>query len=181
MWSAYEQVSKCCFPQAIRVVDRFHVVKALNSVLDRLRRRLRQDYPWKLAFKNIKWLLFKAHPTPDEQLQLEREFKQSPLLKAVVSLRNSFHTPFETAPNAPTLLTRLGAWMEEATALGYAGLSPFLTALTNWLDPIANFAHQRLTNAVTEGLNNVIRYIKRISYGIPNFEHLRLRVLAQAM
>ncbi|WP_425423219.1 transposase [Spirosoma spitsbergense] len=38
-----------------------------------------------------------------------------------------------------------------------------------------------MTNAVTEGLNNVIRYVKRISYGLPNFAHLRLRVLAQAI
>ena len=71
--------------------------------------------------------------------------------------------------------------MDEVKALGYAGFDAFVTTLTNWLEPIANFAHQRLTNAATEGLNNVIRYVKRISYGIPNFEHLRLRVLAQAI
>uniref|UniRef100_UPI0003676526 transposase n=1 Tax=Spirosoma spitsbergense TaxID=431554 RepID=UPI0003676526 len=69
----------------------------------------------------------------------------------------------------------------EARALGYAGFSPFLNTLTNWLEPIANYGHEQLTNAVTEGLNNVIRYVKRISYGLPNFAHLRLRVLAQAI
>lgn len=181
MWPAYSRVSEQCFPKAIRVVDRFHVVKALNHILDRLRRKLRCDYPWKLAFVNIKWVLFKAQPTPDEQLQLERAFKQSTLLKAVVGLRNSFHVYFETAPDSPTLLTNLQTWIREVKTLGYAGFDGFLTTLTNWLEPIANFAHQRLTNAATEGLNNVIRYIKRISYGIPNFEHLRLRVLAQAI
>ncbi|WP_084761756.1 transposase [Spirosoma spitsbergense] len=46
---------------------------------------------------------------------------------------------------------------------------------------MANYGHEQLTNAVTEGLNNVIRYVKRISYGLPNFAHLRLRVLAQAI
>jgi len=181
MWSAYHNVSLACFPQAVRVVDRFHVVKTLNSVLDRLRRKLRQDYPWKPAFVNIKWLLFKARPTPAEQLDLERAFKQSPLLKAVVDLRNSFHRHFEESPDAPTLLANLTTWLAEATALGYAGFSSFLTTLTNWLEPIANYAHEGLTNAVTEGLNNVIRYVKRISYGLPNFAHLRLRVLAQAI
>lgn len=67
MWPTYHRVSTLCFPQAILVIDRFHVVKALNDVLDRLRRKLRQDYPWKLAFVNIKWILFKAQPTADEQ------------------------------------------------------------------------------------------------------------------
>jgi transposase len=181
MWPAYHKVSLECFPQAVRVVDRFHVVKALNNVLDRLRRKLRQDYPWKLAFLNIKWLLFKAHPSSTEQIELERAFKQSSLLKALVGLRNSFHQHFEGSADAPTLLANLKIWLVEATALGYAGFSPFLTTLTNWLEPIANYAHERLTNAVTEGLNNVIRYVKRISYGLPNFAHLRLRVLAQAI
>lgn len=56
-----------------------------------------------------------------------------------------------------------------------------LHALFNWLRPIANFTHSGLTNAATEGINNVIRYVKHISYGLPNFEHLRLRILAQAL
>jgi transposase len=174
-------VSVDCFPQAVRVVDRFHVVKALNGVLDRLRRKLRHDYPWKRAFVNIKWLLFKASLTPAEQLDLEQAFKQSQRLKAVVGLRNSFHHHFNESADAPTLLANLKTWLLEATALGYAGFWPFLTTLTNWLEPIANYGYERLTNAVTEGLNKVIRYVKRISYGLPNFAHLRLRVLAQAI
>ncbi|MEO0683755.1 MAG: transposase [Cyanobacteria bacterium J06649_11] len=36
-----------------------------------------------------------------------------------------------------------------------------------------------MTNAATEGLNNIIRHIKRISFGIHNFEHLRVRVLSR--
>ncbi len=181
MWPAYKAVSDVCFPQAVQVVDRFHVVKGLNAVLDRLRRQLRRDYPWKRSFVNIKWLLFKTQPTADEQRQLEQAFKQSPRLRAVVGLRNSFHRHFETAADAATLRAGLGGWMEEVRRLDYKGLEPFLTTLTNWLEPIANYAHQGLTNAVTEGLNNVIRYVKRISYGLPNFAHLRLRVLAQAI
>jgi transposase len=181
MWPAYKRVSEICFPQAVHVVDRFHVVKALNDVVDKLRRKLRQDYPWKLAFVNIKWILFKARPTVDEQVQLEKAFKQSVVLKAVVDLRNTFHSHFETATNPSILLANLQTWMSQVIALGYEGFFRFVTTLQNWLEPIANFAHQRLTNAVTEGLNNVIRYIKRISYGLPNFEHLRLRVLAQAI
>ena len=56
-------------------------------------------------------------------------------------------------------------------------LAPFLKTLANWQEHIANFAESRLTNAATEGLNNIIRYVKRISFGLPNFEHMRLRVL----
>ena len=181
MWPAYSQVATICFPQAIQVIDRFHVVKALNEVLDRLRRKLRRERPWTDAFKAIKWALFKAKPTLAQTAQLTLAFRNSPLLKAVVSLRNAFHAHFESASSSAVLLLNLQTWIGEARALNYDGLLPFIKTLTNWLTPIANYAHQRLTNAITEGLNNVIRYMKRISYGLPNFEHLRLRVLAQAI
>jgi transposase len=181
MWSTYSQVSTLCFPQAIQVVDRFHVVKALNQVLDEVRRKLRRERPWIEAFKDIKWALFKAKPLPDQAAQLTLAFRHSPLLKAVVRLRDEFHGHFEEAANSAELLGHLQAWITKARALKYPGLDGFTKTLTNWLTPIANYAHEQLTNAITEGLNNVIRYMKRISYGLPNFEHLRLRVLAQAL
>jgi transposase len=181
MWPAYSAVSTHCFPQAIQVIDRFHVVKALNEVLDEIRRSLRRQYPFLDAFKDIKWALFKRQPTPDQHRQLAHAFGYSSLLKAVSDLRHGFHHQFDVAPDAASLGLGLTNWLEQARSLNAAVLDPFIKTLTRWLTPIANYAHQRLTNAVTEGLNNVIRYMKRISYGLPNFEHLRLRVLAQAM
>ena len=181
MWPAYNSVSQACFPQALRVIDRFHVVKALNEVLDGLRRKLRREHPRVVAYKGIKWCLFTAQPDAAQQAQLAFAFGHSPLLKQVVALRNDFHTHFETSVDAPTLLGHLQGWLVAAQATAYGGFRGFMTTLSNWLEPIANFAHERLSNAVTEGLNNVIRYMKRISYGLPNFAHLRLRVLAQAI
>jgi hypothetical protein len=89
----------------------------------------RQDYPWKLAFVNIKWILFKARPTVDEQVQLEKAFKQSVVLKAVVDLRNTFHSHFETATNPSMLLANLQTWMSQVIALGYEGFFRFVTTL----------------------------------------------------
>jgi len=126
-------------------------------------------------------MLFKRQPTPEQTRQLAHAFGYSPLLKAISDLRHGFHHAFDSAPDAASLRLGLTRWLEQARGLNAAELAPFIKTLTRWLVPIANYAHQGLTNAVTEGLNNVIRYMKRISYGLPNFEHLRLRVLAQAM
>lgn len=88
---------------------------------------------------------------------------------------------FESATNPDELEQALRTWIARARAFKQRGMIDFTHTLANWLRPIANFAHEGLTNAATEGLNNGIRYVKRISYGLPKFEHLRLRVLAQAM
>ncbi len=181
MWSAYHTVSQRFFPQAVHVVDRFHVVKALNQALDTFRRKLRREQPQVEAFKDIRWDLFKAQPTAVQQARLHAAFAHSPMLADLVALRNDFHMRFESATNPDELEQALHKWIAKARTIRQRGLIDFIHTLKNWLRPIANFAHQRLTNAATEGLNNVIRYVKRISYGLPKFEHLRLRVLAQAI
>ncbi|MCY7357144.1 MAG: transposase, partial [Rudanella sp.] len=50
---------------------------------------------------------------------------------------------------------------------------------TNWKDKVLNFFHNRLTNAVVEGLNNAIRGIIRRSFGCRDFDNLKRRVLVE--
>ena len=67
--------------------------------------------------------------------------------------------------------------MAHAEALKNQYLDGFIKTLKRWLKPITAYASTGLTNAVTEGLNNYLRYFKRISFGLPKFEHMRLRIL----
>ena len=56
-------------------------------------------------------------------------------------------------------------------------LDKFTKTLARWQDSIAAFADGRVTNAVTEGLNNYLRYMQRISFGLSNFKNMRMRIL----
>jgi len=129
----------------------------------------------------MRWDLFKAQPTSAQQARLQDAFAQSPLMGELVALRDDFNVRFASATSPDELEQSLTEWIVKAKTIRQRSLIDFIHTLSNWLRPIANFAHQGLTNAATEGLNNVIRYVKRISYGLPKFEHLRLRVLAQAL
>jgi transposase len=56
-----------------------------------------------------------------------------------------------------------------------------ITSFTNWKEEIANSfikldSGKRISNGKIEGTNNKIKTLKKISYGITNFEHLRKRV-----
>ncbi|MBC7777681.1 MAG: ISL3 family transposase [Phycisphaerae bacterium] len=177
IWESYILASQQCFPNASITIDRFHVVKALNQSLGSHRKYLRKTFPKEPVFKDIKWTLFKARLCPREEENLPVTFQKNTALEQLVTLRNKFHHLFETAPNAKGLYHQLSQWKEEAERVAIPVLNKFLKTLKNWQQFIANFAESRLTNAATEGLNNIIRYIKRISFGLPNFQHLRLRVL----
>ena len=179
IWRPYIDVARACFPQAEIVIDRFHVVKALNAVLDKIRKSLRRDFKEAAHFKGIKWKLFKRPEdcTADEREQLEEAFSKSWILEEVYPLRNTFHALFDLARDKAHLSGELDHWIAHAQALGNAHLDAFLKTLNRWKEPIAAYASNSITNAATEGLNNYLRYFKRISFGLPNFEHMRLRIL----
>lgn len=179
MWKPYIEVAKTCFPQAELVIDRFHVVKSLNEVLDQFRKELRRKSPEEEVFQPIKWLLFKkpACLGDTQKDQVEKALSQSWKLDELYTLRNSFNAIFDLAKDPMDCEHQLSYWIEHAQQIAYPPLDKFLKTLKNWMKPISAFATCRTTNAVTEGLNNYLRYFKRISFGLPNFEHMRIRVL----
>ena len=179
MWKTYLSIAKECFPNATTVIDRFHVVKALNEVLDKLRKKLRREFKQEDCFKDIKWKLFKR---PENCSQAELDELQNALTKSweleeVYHLRNSFNDIFDIAINQEDCNKQLNYWIGHAQMLNNEPMDKFLKTLKKWQKQITAFAENRVTNAVTEGLNNYIRYFKRISFGLPNFEHMRLRIL----
>lgn len=182
MWSPYIEVAEEFFPQATISIDRFHVVVLLNKVLDRFRRHLRKAYPQKEVFKHIKWQLFKR---PENLSEVERQSLEQALihgeeLRQMYDLRNDFHQIFDEQTEHWSAYLQLNEWIERVRQSSASRFwESFLRTLTNWKGYILNYVQTGLTNAATEGLNNIIRHIKRISFGIPNFEHLRLRVLCR--
>lgn len=179
IWKTYIHVARELFPNAEIVIDRFHVVKALNDVLDILRKKLRREFKNEECFKSIKWKLFKRSEkcnSADVAL-LQNAFDKSWLLEEIYQLRNTFNSMFDSAPNKKQLEQQLDLWIEFASQLNFEPLNSFIQTLGRWKKYIAAFASQKITNATTEGLNNFLRYFKRISFGLPNFQHMRLRIL----
>lgn len=180
IWKAYINVGHEVFPNCEVVIDRFHVVKALNNVLDIQRKELRKEFKDEDCFKSLKWILYKRHEkcTEEQLATLKKAFEKSWQLEELYELRKSFNAAFDIAQDKGELKKILHAWKNHAKTLNYPPLNAFVRTLTNWKDEIAAFANSHISNAVTEGLNNYLRYFKRISFGLPNFEHMRLRVLA---
>ncbi len=54
---------------------------------------------------------------------------------------------------------------------------PQLWALNKKNSRLQNTDNQGLTNDITEGFNNKVKVLKRISYGIRNFKRFRTRIL----
>jgi len=182
IWKPYILTAEECFPNAKVVLDRFHVVKALNEVLDKTRKDLRKEFKEEQDFKGIKWKLFKRPEncnTQEEEL-LKKALDKSWILSELYEMRNTFNSLFDHFTDKKELIKNLELWIRHTENIKSKHMDKFVETLKRWQEEIANFSVHRITNAATEGLNNYIRYFKRISFGISNFEHMRLRILANS-
>ena len=52
--------------------------------------------------------------------------------------------------------------------------------LRNWFDSILAWHQARVSNGPTEGMNNLLKRVKRVAFGFTNFENFRIRALLYA-
>ena len=52
--------------------------------------------------------------------------------------------------------------------------------LRNWFEPIVAWHQAKVSNGPTEGMNNLLKRVKRVAFGFTNFENFRIRALLYA-
>ncbi len=180
IWPSCIGIAEICFPAATLVLDRFHVTKLLNASLDNFRKDLRKADKNQAAYKKLKWILYKQHHrlTDLELDALEAAFEINPLLKEHYFIREQFHHTLDNHTDVPSTLRAMDKWIQSVGEKKITVFDDFIKTLQRHKVAIANYVKDRLSNAVTEGLNNLIRSIRRSAFGMPNFKHIRLRALA---
>ncbi|RMH69178.1 MAG: ISL3 family transposase, partial [Gemmatimonadetes bacterium] len=163
MWDGFISVAKERMPNAVIVVDRFHVSNHINTALDRCRKSLRKEFPDEVRLKYLRWALLK-HPDKlydDEKQLLEKAFKCSPELEKVYQLKEEFRAIFDEMLERDEGENRLNAWIEKAEALNNVYVKLFLKTLKNYKEYILNFFINRVSNGIVEGINNRVKFLKR--------------------
>ena len=184
MWDGYVEAVKEVFGPRVRLtIDRFHVMKNFQVGLDQSRRQIQRELPEEeaRALKGTRWVwLTNLENLEPQQIREWESLKaRFPRLAALSAQRESLRQIFEdrTITTASQGVVRLQEWCRQARALGYQGLQTFCKTLDHWMDKIANYFVSRSSNGQTEGFNRGIRAILWRAFGIPNFAHLRLRIL----
>jgi len=182
-WGPFLDIAKSVFPQAEVVGDRFHWTMYINKVVDQSRKSLRQAFPKEDIYKNIKWLLYRQMHTlsPSEKDNLTQAFKMSPLLEELYMLKNTFCAIFDMDIPVEKAMTQINEWVEYAQTLCNEFLDTFLAFFKRQTIPITNYFKHKVSNAVTEGNNNIMRTVKRFTFNMPNFEHFKARCFAFKM
>jgi transposase len=182
LWAHYRQAVQTVYSTVKVVADRFHVMQNLNEVIHQSRREAQtqaKSDQERSTLKGLRYVLLKdqAKLKETEKERLELLQPNQPQLYQLCKLRQQLHDWYETDTSPELAQLALQSWIKEAVTLGLSHLDKFCATLTHWQNEVVNFFANRVTSGFVEGMNSKIRLLKRIAFGLPNFNHFRLRMI----
>ena len=179
MWRPYRNAAAAVLPQATVVVDKFHVVRMLNSACETVRKALRADLTpaERRGLVNDRFLILKRKHRLNgkEHMMLSGWLENYPMLAMAYEIKEAGYRIYdaETRDDADAAFEE---WRASIPQEMKGAFGDFERAWRNWRDEILAYFDCRATNAYTESLNNLIRTTNRVGRGY-SFEALRARVL----
>ena len=161
----------CC--NAKLVLDRFHIVKALNEAVDEVRKeQWRKASPdIRKALKGLRWLLFKhsSRRTKEDTSIINSLDKGNHRIFRACVLKDEFEQfwDYKDPCAAKEFLKR---WITTALKSRLEPIRKFVKTIKKHINHILPFIESRLTNAVAEGLNRIIKIVKNRASGFRTLE-----------
>jgi transposase len=177
---SYLEVASACFPKAKIIIDKYHVVRQVLWDFEKVRKAEQQLFSDKRRkyFKRSRKLLLKnpRYLSEEESEQVAVMLETSKRLREAYHLKNKF-LEFMQSQNRHEATERLRNWVLLAEFANLPEFKASLTAIHNWAEYILNAFEHPYTNGFTEGCNNKIKVLKRVSFGVRNFTRFRNRIL----
>lgn len=173
MSRAYTEAIKHHCPNATLVIDRFHVVKALNEAVDEVRKDEWRslDSEGRKAIKGLRWLLgmHSRNRSKGNTRFLNGLRNSNRRIHRAWVLKDEFEHfwNYSYRASAEKFLKR---WMTAALRSRIPSLRKFVGTLRNHFHNILAFVDTNLTNAVGEGLNRIIKIVKNRASGYRNLD-----------
>jgi transposase len=174
MSDGYRSLISEHFPNAQIIADKFHVLRLLTPAINKHRVAVmgddRKNPVRRLLLRNRNKLLYY------ERDAVDRWLKDKPDLREIYYAKEALHSFYRTKGmrRASLALTRLTDVLAKSKL---PELKRFRRTLVSWRKEILAYFENRLTNARTEGFNNVAKLVQKRAYGYRSFENYRLRLL----
>jgi len=185
MWKPYLKVIKKKAPQAINILDRFHIVAKINKAIDEVRseehKKMRKE-GYEPVLKKSRWCLLKRK----ENLTEKQEAKLKDLLKynlrsvRAYLLKEDFNGfwDYVSASWAGKFLDR---WCKRVMYSKIEPLKKVAKTLREHSPLILNWfkAKKAFSSGIVEGLNNNVKLATKKAYGFKSFEYIKIALYHQ--
>ncbi len=176
----FSSVVRQCFPNAKIVADKFHVVRLANWAMESIRKEEQKKFAKsrRIYFKKSHWILLKrkAKLKDDEMHQLTNMLTVSERLRKAYLLKEEFYDMINS-PDQKQLVTRWKAWQDSVLEASLPSFTKLAETVSKWSKEILTAVATGYSNGFIEGCNNRTKVLKRVCYGVRNFDRFRNRIL----
>ena len=176
----FREVAKICFPQATIVADKYHVIRQVYWAMEKVRKNEQNNLSkrFRKYFKKSRNLLMKRIEklTEEEMDRLALMFEIAPRLADAYRIKNEFLDVIRLKSSNEGK-QRLIDWLFSVEVMDLPEFYDCTKAYHNWFQEIMNSMDVPWTNGFIEGCNNKTKVLKRVSYGMRNFNNFRKRIL----
>jgi transposase len=172
MSEAYMGAIRAHCPNVRLVLDRFHVVKALNEAVDQVRKEQWREASGadRKALKGLRWLLYRHSSSRSRRdtHTLKALEKHNRRIYRAWRLKDEFEQLWDV--RAPWAAMRFfKRWTTSALRSRLEPLRKFVATARRHQAGILAFVQTGVTNAVAEGINRIVKIVKNRASG---FRHL---------
>ncbi len=185
MWKPYLNVIKSCLPNALNVLDRFHIVKKLTEAVDNTRReearRLKEEgYEPILQKSRYSFLKRPENLTEKQQGKLNDVLQYDLKTNRAYLLKESFDG-FWQYKSWHWARWYMRKWCTRAMRSKIEPMKKFVKMLRNHEDLLMNYfkAKKSYSSGIVEGLNLRINLSMRKAYGYKSFDLLKISLFHQ--
>lgn len=199
MNDTYRSIKKIFFKDALHIADRFHVVKTFNEAITTIRTRIlkqevweEKEYRylkknWKVFLKDRAELAKSKHPDKwgiiiDPTVALDKCLAKYPDLYYAYWTKEEFRRDTSKLMYYGKAAQTIDFYINKLISSSIEEMAMIGKTLQNWRNEIINGITQnpysiKISNAIAESTNNTIQTLIDLSYGLPDFQRMRKRVL----
>jgi len=169
---------------AMIVYDKFHLIQKLNWAVDMTRKQelikaRKEDNSELVDLTNCKQrfiLLKKSSNLTDNQAGYLKRLCEinEPIYKAML-LKESFLKVYDcqSSEEAKDYLT---SWLQQAASSAVETFRIIAVSFSDKLQYIVNWFKNKISSAISEGINNKIKRLKRMAYGYKDVDYFKLKI-----
>lgn len=180
MWQPYVDLAKTFFPNAKIIIDKYHFIRQVTWAIEKVRKRLQKTMPYDLRKyykRSRKLILTRYHKLKDENKKaVDLMLLYNDDLRLAHSLKEWFYDICQSDKYSYQR-TAFSDWIKRAEDSGIPEFIQCAATYRRWSKEIKNAFKYGLTNGPTEGFNNKIKVLKRVSFGLKNFHRFRNRII----
>ena len=175
-------VRKNC-PNATLVWDRFHVMQNFEKIVNEERKRLHEELTKNSVLSQAtkgkyRFIFLKkaSRRTPSEQRHIDDVVKDNDSFLKLELIKERMITFFDQPDEyeGRKVFHDVGAWTLQGE---FPELKKWYFRMDGQWSQLANYFKHRVTSAVSEGINNVIKSLKRRAFGYRNMTYFKLKVM----